>query len=735
MGQQESHIDSPELVRRATGLRAQGEGDELSQPQPQTSQARSVPARSATARKMEKLLRRAQQLDPRRRRHQSSSSRRDSEQSISSGSSMDNTPRGSPAVRHGIPTGSGACTAPARSISQKSTASSVQDGQSLDGTSVGSEGGYSAIAGQGALTVIPGNEAPPTSSSRSQPSRSQQGEMGIKSTRGDGGLVIGLVSSSKSAVDSTRTVPTDFVKKPAMLSLTKVKPVNLPSFSSQSPRSTRQLAGIDNTYPEENINVADSRDRQKLAPLISLEDMIGLSPIDEKWEVNGTDPNKRTTSGKRLIKPLISPSSPKKHQQTEQSIQSVFRKPSDSLSLEENSPTEVNPPTVPAMRTPVLLKKDKVGPTFDYRRAKVVNGEAATKTSDLNTNRYEKSNDVPDRNKKMVDVRKTRGADKSPSDSIGTQSSPEDQNMVNNKLMNSSTASSLLSSPSDDVFLDAYSLDSPYMSAVESRQDTGSEQSPDSPEGTLVPDMRSSSMDNVDETSPHQRMSHKEVDASYPVKTSRMLSNSSQDTVRLRHSSGSGIEVTPSPHTNRKETKSEMEPDVAKPVSQPPKHSVSMDSGLESAWESKHFDDANIENSKHKDVILTDAESLRDESSTEQAMDDATKYSTWAAPYGNSEKSRYKGPSLSLKIKHKPKHTNEDVYVKRGTQSVPGTPSDVENGGVPGLQRPPSRSTSMSLDEVVAVPPTIPDKLDFRQLEKFEGKFSNDVFFQCSVHF
>ena len=332
-----------------------------------------------------------------------------------------------------------------------------------------------------------------------------------------------------------------------------------------------------------------------------------------------------------------------------------------------------------------------------------------------------------------------------------------------------SGASSVLSSP-DDLFTDARSpVETPYVSASERRDSTKSggdsgesvDETQERPRGfahspkhrsrrdrdSNLHKGKSASLDDLEtgeakET--HKRSpkaskttkSHKTVEARYGVATSRLLSASSDSgNSRPRHASmtasldSSYWESAPETEADliRKTTGSDQNLEQVGGQSGSPLHkpgqaklSMSVDSGLETAGDKKDMvtsiNDARFDFARQV-FLLREGNKFGGESSMEQESEGEVfgeRRKAWEDSDSNGEGPAQRPYKFSAQMKGRPRRmrfTSENSYlVSPGGDSTPPAPS---------LRRPPSRS--VSFDQVVCRPENVPEKLDFKKLEKFEG--------------
>ena len=349
---------------------------------------------------------------------------------------------------------------------------------------------------------------------------------------------------------------------------------------------------------------------------------------------------------------------------------------------------------------------------------------------------------------------------------------------------NSSAFSSPTEELYTDALTDRSQGDSPYVSAAESHTDVlltpdsagsmdeqdstvveeeGSPPRGDPPRGNrmsqsfieshtsgeLLADalhQKSSSLDNLDKIpGTASSKSHKPVDANYTVATSRLLSSSGADhKPRNRTSSQTLIDYTTPSHSpslrRRTATGSDQDLDLQNPESdevfqQGAPLSRSMDSGLEStvgrdtsesfvsdirearydfARQLQMLDDDFGESILGRDANITATESEPDGGE----VFPATHYNNWVDSDGDHDSSSAQNhhgnqSASSGSIKKRLYYRSQDSSPQQVVS--PGT----DDGHQVAPLRPPSRSISLS--EVLARPENVPDKLEFRNLEKFEG--------------
>ena len=343
--------------------------------------------------------------------------------------------------------------------------------------------------------------------------------------------------------------------------------------------------------------------------------------------------------------------------------------------------------------------------------------------------------------------------------STSSASSPE-QMRKRRLVLPEQNLNSGLSSPSDDVFTDAATdpspLDSPYLSA-ESRNDnttsTGEDtSSPDEIDtikidfeedldGASTTTMRFSSIDSLSKSEGTSPRPHRPVEAIYPVATSRLLSAS--DSPRTRSASSTSADLSSTTPVGRGTVGSEgemsqsmIEASYSSVKSKhddkchPAKHSISVDSGLETATDSrtdlmnnagrhlKNSEESSTDSERKEEEGSQSARRRRRSRTPDHEAGQPTKYNTIS---GSPRRRSVGDPNNSLSGgKKKTRHMSEDdcsprICNKKGTQSVPSTPT----GDTDVFTHPPSRT--ISLEHTVKVPISTPEKLNFSQLEKFEG--------------
>ena len=877
MGQQESRTGSPALTKRAAELRgaptASGPGMSTGDGTASTS--------SRTGRRMEKLFRRAQStLNPRARERLFSASggqevgqQHDSDLQ-SSGSSLEGTPRGSPAAAHTGAMAAARPTQPSRSSAPPGSLNGCRDRRST-GSSHGSQGSLSGngLAGQGALTGRSNEDSsdgtpPPDQGTSTRPiSRGSLGrgdtpEVKMKThytngSSGERGTVIGVVGKKGPAPappapgQSPRTsVPSTAATR---ISVQKITPVTIPSLAvpttrptegsslQQQPQQLHQQHHHHHHQPHHHHHLSPEshKDEDETdGDYVRLKDLERPSGARERTTsassagasvgspCSGEDltPTKERladgmfTVGSGSSSPLMKHSGRGgdglSREQIVRESHPIYSRKSGSKTSSASSLTSVSsasdygeltmedvkveitrqpapwtsacaPPGIfsgqtlyderPVLNGSLLPGKDAVGNKSSSSE------ESTTKEENPDLARLEQS--IREGMRAVIGLQQLNSQREA---ELKLMRASAERNFMGDNaqhaLVISSDASSLVSSPCDDVFMDAVNgikspatpSESPYMSATEGHgnsrhaSDATSPESPEYPENrqvtrkkarrrsktepseacTFQPVDKSVSMENItSDGSQSTRTPHKTIDAAYSVKTSRILASTSQDLVRQRHFSLTGYETpldiqSRSPFSKRKKTNSDMDllntavdksydvPEAQAPLG--PKHSMSMPSGLDQ----QHEIVTKIEEVRMdfaKTLCLRDSERLQGESSTDRmtvsdigahmfsAQSSGGEYQTWGGHRRRSigvsgeRTSRPPLPALPSKFKKRPRYAGE-------VWSSPASPTEVSApfDQLPGFRRPPSRS--ISLDEAITTPPSVPEKLDFRQLEKFEGK-------------
>ena len=691
MGQQESRGGHPAQAHRPQAAYAVAQGP---------PGADGQPTPTAKGRKMEKLLRRAQQLDPRRRERTTSSSRRDS---TSSGSSIEATPRGSPAPR------------PAKLQRQASHESQVRAGVVELPGQVPMATGYEGSSGGQVVHPRFHSPAPLPQHTVELTRPSSPGTVFYdpRDPRRPGGS--GPVAGSSEALGASKG------------GISKVAPSALPVLAPvPSPRpTTRPRVYNGERYPEELMNTEEETSR--LAPLVQIED-IGLSPIEERSETlsAATSPTRSNGTSSRPT-----PGGSQGEQTTVS--QSLFHhKPTGAIAgLAQSRPPRTDSHSKKPDRTPQT--KQEALPSFIHANNNVskprperckhstsngVSEGVSAGDSDLHieetalrvSGKTEKSADRVEEIKRTPTKEKLKIQIELPSRSDSqVENGGLDPDCAGGAGVHSTTSSSL-STPGDDVFLDApldaghspqgsghSPMESPYVSASESRHGTSST-SPETPPPPLL--RASPETPKISSGAVSPRL-HKPVDAHYPVTTSRMLSTPSETPGHSRPPSLSGAELTDliidtigcSPNLKRKKMGSESDLSSAP---QHPKHAISMDSGL--------FENGGVRNGEGDNILLQGGGALHGETSTDRHLESAQSTIPRMGLSSGKARTRYMSGDYSEQ-----------------TQSSPSSPTS-SHPVHPGFRRrPPSRCTSV--EESITVPPSVPTKLDFKQLEKFEGEF------------
>ena len=303
----------------------------------------------------------------------------------------------------------------------------------------------------------------------------------------------------------------------------------------------------------------------------------------------------------------------------------------------------------------------------------------------------------------------------------------------NNMRGNSSEPSSSVCSPTDDVFVDAKShltlteTESPYTSAANVRctgetfggkniADCHHPEAPAGAQSKVVLSVRSASLNHIETNS----AIHKPIDVSYPVATSRVLGQNHHhhmSMIEMSTSAAYGVSA------KRKLTDSEIEKSsrgdilVDNDVVMPPllNRVLSVDSGLEGAT-SRHVTD--IDDIRF-DFSAMATNSVKKSSDTGGKVFTA-RYNTWVG-IDNRDSTPPSTHSDSLQhTRSLQNRRNKKGSKRRRYGSVGGVEGAGQREDRGGMWRPPSRS--VSLEEMVKTPKTVPEKLSFRQLEKFEGE-------------
>ena len=314
----------------------------------------------------------------------------------------------------------------------------------------------------------------------------------------------------------------------------------------------------------------------------------------------------------------------------------------------------------------------------------------------------------------------------------------------------SENAGSALTSPTEDVFADASSLmmdhspgESPYLSATESGG-TELEDSPDNTEKsydrpptgsssqTLTPNDtddssslhkgKSVSLDRLDmeeEVTEKLPRGHRVVETKHYVATSRLLSTSgSESGSRSKHGSSvaspsvdrnkslkltsSMTGTTPRCRDNGRADSSKNSNTVVS------KHCISLESGMETT------SDYGAVFACPKDLASKPYRDQSHETSSELTWD--------GSDLGDADSIVDNENYRSLKHSKDGHHTK----VKKQRYRYSSESSEIENDAHSVGFRSSLRSLSqLSLEEIISLPKTVPEKLDFRQLEKFEGELKN----------
>ena len=280
-----------------------------------------------------------------------------------------------------------------------------------------------------------------------------------------------------------------------------------------------------------------------------------------------------------------------------------------------------------------------------------------------------------------------------------------------------SEPSSSLSTPTDEVFVDAKSHlmenESPYSSAGRDVNRNGHQQTAVNTQNELG---RSASLNHID-TENSIRLPPANI--SYP--TNESAQNHSHDAMLGETAIASGLS------SKRKFTTSETE------ISQGgifvekgfmPQSSInrvrSVDSGLEGAT-SRHVTDIDDINVDFSTIANDSVEKPRDPGGKVFTA----RYNTWVGLGGRDNKTA-PGASRPDFLHHTRTRSLQNHVNLRGSNKRRrnGSAGGSEEAGTRedegGMWRPPSRS--VSLEEMVKTPKTVPEKLSFRQLDKFEGK-------------
>ena len=298
-----------------------------------------------------------------------------------------------------------------------------------------------------------------------------------------------------------------------------------------------------------------------------------------------------------------------------------------------------------------------------------------------------------------------------------------------------------------DIPMNRYNCDS---SPIMSTSLTNSTMVPETNESPTRKRSSSLSCLDVEQESANNNKSaqspHKPVQAVYPVKTSRVIGQSShKGKDRSRHMSLGG---TPSDMSEDSSSSIKVKRKV---VEDPSDHSdkseeflggnysVSMDSGLESAGEKSLFwFKTRVDPQKFKFGAKTDSPITKFTSpgQASSVSDHESDSDVFISPLSSSKTSgEYKtyssASSQSGQQQQRPLLRISSLsgvqYKKKryeaGTRSVPVTPGNEDEGvmAVGSFKRPPSRS--VSLEQVVSRPELVPEKLNFQHLEKFEGEW------------
>ena len=764
MGQQESRGGSPAQAKRPADRSAPGT--------PGGGGGEAGPTRG---RRMEKLFRRAQStLNARTRERLTTSSGRDGEDQ-SSGSSME----GSPAVGTGGrppegPSPEGAVRA--------ALATNGEDG------SLSSEGSQESLGGRGMATdqTPEGTQHMAASKPKSYTSTAETGTF------------IALVASGSSKKSPAPKPPTGASQKAeTKLKIQKVTPTSIPPLNTGSLAAPVRATGTD--ADGGNGDYVRLMDLDKLKSKANGGSTLSLGSEDL------TPTQERLAEGVCSLSTEGSPnlkarSSGLTRDQIVRESHPIYSRKSGSKTSSMSSLTSVSSTS----DYEGLTVEDVQVEVKDLRAGQQPHVDGILDLRDKGHGHQRHDSDNPDLARLEQSIREgmraviglqqlnsQREAElRRMQEKMGTARNGLDRSNDNTLTLPSSAGSSLLSSPCDDVFVDAVNgsktpttpSESPYMSATEghhggrgvpAEQTTTSPESPESPldqrrpvkrksarrrsktEPSEVDDLasrkscRSVSMENLD--SGERR--HKPVETAYTVKTSRVLSSSSQDSstsgpnkeydqrtyAQRRKNTGSALDL----RSGRQDT----------PMSQQsyqaprPKHSLSLPSGLDQRQDDDVIitDMAKVSlNFNAQDLILQDAAGLRGESSTDRMVVSDMGPNLFSAPStgrtegragrrhrsvtgdsawdrSNSRTSQHPS-TLPSSFKKRPKYAGD-------AWSSPTSPTEGSAPGGPmsGFRRPPSRS--VSLEEAVTIPMSVPEKLDFKQLEKFEGeslKTSND---------
>ena len=752
MGQQESRGGSipkrgPEVAPQPT----------LEPPEAGAPDTYSPEARQGVNRgKMDKLFRRAQtSLDVRfrgRDRAHSPSSPHSipkKDKSRSPTSSRDSTPRSSPAVQR---TQSVAIPQNVDNTACLGVSASKVEGKQIGGSSFGSAEGGSDIGSSSGFS----SDSPRVAAHVVQTSIEEINHP----------VPFGAIGKTLDKKGSPRlthiSAPTKQNGHPILPEMKRLQPRE---GSELAHRGRPPSATLNNLAGTGEVNVSLPEEMSCLAPIVSAED-LGLSPIEERPEdsSNHVKNGKKATQKERAFPSFIPVNNDKV---IEASVISTDR---DSGRSRLNSIDKSQDIQVIRRSQIILPSGKKVSENNGNSTYTVIVSATVAATDAMNRQR---NGHVSDNEQIKRDEDEETTSSPSPigrggDEASAEESSPDQPDSHNPSAMAASSASSLFSTPTDDVFIDAGDrspLDSPYVSArEESHQDStepspGSAESPEEDTSTLHPSQhtpedslsdislgpnlnsKSTSLENLPclniiSSSPINNTVHQPVTANYTVATSRLLSKSMPESTPLRHfhhnnlsdstharvgsCSGNDYRKLVSESGDSSLDRNNEEGLIAK--LHMAKLSLSVDSGLELGGhrqtvrgKAEFVNHHLLLEGRYPVGATTDAE-LSDDIFT-------THHNNWLDSDSNGEVMSghdlaarpHRLPSYS-RTRKRARYTSEDSYLQ--TRSARTSP--VDNRSRTASSRLPSRT--VSLTDVVFKPESVPEKLNFRDLEKFEGK-------------
>ena len=560
----------------------------------------NIPVEQSGRRRMQKLFRRAQSFDPRRRAVDRLSAGSDGGKkdldTHSSGSSIEGTPP-RPILRGPLQTGI------KRQHDQMGTSAENRSSQGYDrmssapaslDSSMHSDFDGLALAGQGALIVTPSKDSPPPTGSEDT---GQQEEVQLPENSANNGesegLIVGLVASNSNyqgpptpSSESRKQHPPDA----SIMSLTKVKPVTIASFKPTHPYYPGSQP-VPSSHSNHSRNEHFSHDSR--------------SSRDASKEVQ-VSPTAASTNG---VKETSKREVPNECQKSPDLAEVLDLIDVHFSMAHENEPdaSDTSNITSPELLANLTSAKSERAPSFVQPGILTTENGAVLNISPRSRSRMHKQDSPKVRRVIKPDIMDFDRESPSPEKddlvkNVKTEYDelfPQDKlNSVKNHTGVSSGASSLLTTP-DDVFVAGRSIsyegqssmESSYISAVESRPDTETETddltTPDSlsspekaftngssPSFPTMQDSKSLSTDGTQKpcTSPR---SYRPVKAEYSVSTtSRVLGADAGR--RSRQTSVSESEKQSDLDMSRSmiETKQEGPSVVTK-------HSISYESGLE----------------------------------------------------------------------------------------------------------------------------------------------------------